>query len=448
MIFLPTKQFSSFLDSFFIKTYPYLNHYCAISLPKLYLCALKFGFIININMPSISNRGNQAHTSPIRKLSKYADIAKKQGKKVYHLNIGQPDILTPQSAIQRVRETDIQVLAYSPSNGIASYRQKLPTYYKKYNVSIEADNILVTNGASEGIHLTLLACLDKGEVVLAPEPLYANYVGFGEMAGIVMKPITTRIEDGFALPSIAEFREALTPDVRAIMLCNPNNPTGCVYPEDMLRALAALAIEYDVYLFVDEVYREFCYGDIPFFSVLNIPEASEHVVVFDSISKRYSACGARVGAVVSRNKEVLATIMKYAETRLSPPSYGQMLAEALIDTELSYFEAVKEAYHRRRTLLFMRLSAMQGVTCYLPDGAFYVFARLPIDDCEKFCRWLLESFSWNNQTVMLAPGNGFYATKGAGIDEVRIAYVLNEKDLSTAMDCLEVALIQYQETMI
>lgn len=398
-------------------------------------------------MPTISNRGANAHTSPIRKLSPFADAAKKAGKKVYHLNIGQPDLPTPPAALQAVKNTDIKVLAYSPSNGLPSYRSKLPVYYRRYGIEVIADDILVTSGASEGIYFSLLACLDEGETVLAPEPLYANYVGFAEMAGVQIKPVTSAIENGFALPSIAEFDKALTPDVRAILLCNPNNPTGAVYPEKMLRALAELALERDIFLLIDEVYREFCYADIPFFSALNLPGLEKNVVVFDSVSKRYSACGARVGAVVSRNHDVLATILKYAETRLSPPTFGQILSEALIDTGEEYFSVVKEEYRRRRDLLFRRLSDMPGVTCYLPEGAFYVFAKLPIDDCERFCQWLLEDFSLNNETVMLAPGNGFYATPGLGKQEVRFAYVLNETDLDKAMDCLAEALKQYKGVM-
>ncbi|MBP6827344.1 MAG: pyridoxal phosphate-dependent aminotransferase [Saprospiraceae bacterium] len=398
-------------------------------------------------MPTISNRGANAHTSPIRKLSPYADAAKKAGKKVYHLNIGQPDLPTPPAALQAIKNTDIKVLAYSPSNGLPSYRSKLPVYYRRYGIEVVADDILVTSGASEGIYFSLLACLDEGETVLAPEPLYANYVGFAEMAGVQIKPVTSAIENGFALPSIAEFHKTLTPDVRAILLCNPNNPTGAVYPEKMLRALAELALERDIFLLIDEVYREFCYGDIPFFSALNLPGMEKNVVVFDSVSKRYSACGARVGAVVSRNHDVLATILKYAETRLSPPTFGQILSEALIDTGEEYFSVVKEEYRRRRDLLFRRLSDMPGVACYLPEGAFYVFAKLPIDDCERFCQWLLEDFSLNNETVMLAPGNGFYATPGLGKQEVRFAYVLNETDLDKAMDCLAEALKQYKGVM-
>lgn len=396
-------------------------------------------------MPLISHRGNTAHTSPIRKLSPYANAAKQAGKKVYHLNIGQPDILTPQDAIQKVRDTPISVLEYSPSMGITSYRNKLPKYYQRYGIEVTAENILITNGGSEGIYFSMLACLDRGETVLAPEPLYANYVGFAEIAGVNIKPITSTIEDGFALPSITEFEKALTPDVKAILLCNPNNPTGAVYTEQMLRELAALALERDVYLMVDEVYREFCYGDAPFFSALNLPGMDKHVIVFDSVSKRYSACGARVGAIVTRNLDVLTTVNKYAETRLSPPSYGQMLAEAMLDTDESYFTTVKAEYQHRRDVLYRRLSAMPNVTCYCPDGAFYVFAKLPIDDCEKFCQWLLEDFSLNNATVMLAPGKGFYATPELGKQEVRFAYVLNETDINAAMDCLQAGLVEYQK---
>ena len=394
-------------------------------------------------MPTISDRGANAHTSPIRKLSPFAEAAKKAGKKIYHLNIGQPDIPTPPAALQRLRETELRVLEYSPSNGIASYRHKLPEYYRKNGIVVTPEEILVTSGASEGIYFALLSCLDRGQTVLAPEPMYANYVGFAEMADVRIKPVTCGIESGFALPSVAEFARAVTPDVKAILLCNPNNPTGAVYPEKMLRALAELAIERDIYLMIDEVYREFCYGETPFFSALNLSGAEKNVIVFDSVSKRYSACGARVGAVLSRNRDVLTTILKYAETRLSPPSYGQMLAEAMIDTDDAYFNTVRDEYRRRRDLLYSRLSAMPDVRCYLPEGAFYVFAELPIDDGERFCRWLLEDFSVDNQTLMLAPGEGFYATPGLGKKEVRFAYVLNEQDLGRAMDCLEIALVRY-----
>jgi len=395
-------------------------------------------------MPKISNRGETAHSSPIRKLASAAEEAKKAGKKVYHLNIGQPDILTPPAALDAVRNFDFNILAYSPSNGYASYREKLPAYYRNFGIHIRPDEILITSGASEGILFTLLACFDSGDYVLSPEPLYANYLGFAGMADVQIKPITTTIEEGFALPTIADFQRALTPEVKGILLCNPNNPTGAFYPEATLRALAELVLERDLYLIIDEVYREFCYPeDAAFFSALQLPGLDEHVIVLDSVSKRYSACGARVGAVLSRNQTLLTTINKYAETRLSPPTFGQIFAEATLQTEASYFETVKAEYRHRRDVLYGRLKAMPGVVCYLPEGAFYVFAKLPIDDADRFCRWLLEDFSYQNQTLMLAPGTGFYATPGAGRQEVRFAYVLNVNDLERAMDCLAHALEVY-----
>ena len=395
-------------------------------------------------MPKISNRGETAHSSPIRKLAAAAEQAKQAGKKVYHLNIGQPDILTPTAALEAVRHFDFHILAYSPSNGYPSYREKLPAYYHHFDIHIHPDEILVTSGASEGILFTLLACFDAGEYVLSPEPLYANYLGFAGMAGVQIKPITTTIEQGFALPTIADFQRALTPEVKGILLCNPNNPTGAFYPESTLRGLAELVLERDLYLIVDEVYREFCYAEeADFFSALRLPGLENHVIVLDSVSKRYSACGARVGAVLSRNQALLATINKYAETRLSPPTFGQIFAEATLQTEATYFETVKTEYRRRRDVLYTRLQAMPGVVCYLPEGAFYVFAKLPIDDTDRFCRWLLEDFSYHNQTLMLAPGSGFYATPGAGRQEVRFAYVLNTEDLERAMNCLANALECY-----
>ena len=399
-------------------------------------------------MPNISHRGEAAHSSPIRKLAAAAEQAKQSGKKVYHLNIGQPDILTPPLGLEAVRRAELDILAYSPSNGYPSLREKMPAYYRKFGIEIAPSDILVTSGASEGILFTLLACLDAGDAVLSPEPLYANYLGFAGMADVRVKPLPTSIETGFALPDIASFHKALTPDVKAILLCNPNNPTGALYPESTLRALAEMVLDRDLYLIVDEVYREFCYrDDTAFFSALNLPGLEEHVVVLDSVSKRYSACGARIGAIVTRNEALRATIQKYAETRLSPPTFGQIFAEATLQTEDAYFETVIGEYRRRRDLLFTRLQAMPGVRCYRPEGAFYVFAELPIDDADRFCRWLLEDFSYQNQTVMLAPGSGFYATPGRGLREVRFAYVLNTEDLNCAMDCLERALEVYAVEM-
>lgn len=394
-------------------------------------------------MPSIALRAQNAYASPIRKLSPFADKAKQAGRHVYHLNIGQPDIETPQPALQQLRETPIKVLSYSPSAGFLSYRKKWAAYYKSVGVEITPEQIHVTTGGSEALLLTYLACLDPGQAILTPEPYYANYLGFAQMAGLEVHNVRSVIEDGFALPSVEDFRRALTPNTKAIALCNPNNPTGTVYPQAMLEALGQLAKEHDLFLLVDEVYREFCYSDTPVYSALNLKGLEEHVVVLDSISKRYSACGARIGAVVSRNAAVISSVLRYAEARLSPPSLGQLLGEFLVDTDASYFAAVKAEYVRRRDYLVDRLQAMPGVTCPRPDGAFYVFARLPIDNSDRFCRWLLEEFSYNNTTVMLAPGAGFYATKGLGTDEVRLAYVLNIGDLEKAMDALEAALKVY-----
>lgn len=394
-------------------------------------------------MPKLSDRTATAHSSPIRKLTPYAEQAKKAGKKVWHLNIGQPDIPTPENALQAVRDHRMTILSYSPSAGTASYRQKLPAYYRKFGISVQPDDILVTGGASEAILFSFLACLDPGQSVLSPEPMYANYIGFAGMAGVRIKPLPTRIDTGFALPPADDFRRALTPDVKAILLCNPNNPTGALYPEAMLRALGEIVLERDLFLLVDEVYREFCYGGAAFFSALNLPGLENHVVVLDSISKRFSACGARIGAVVTRNRTLLAAINKYAETRLSPPSFGQIFAEAALDTPGQYFETVRAEYQHRRDLLYSRLQAIPELRCYQPDGAFYVFAQLPVDDADRFCQWLLEDFSHNNETVMLAPGSGFYATPGQGRQEVRIAYVLNSADLDRAVDCLEKALEIY-----
>jgi aspartate aminotransferase len=394
-------------------------------------------------MPSIALRAQNAYSSPIRKLSPFADKAKQAGRHVYHLNIGQPDIMTPPAALKRLNETPISVLSYSPSAGFMSYRQKLASYYEKVGIHVTPEQIHVTTGGSEALLLTYMACLDPGQTILTPEPYYANYLGFAQMAGLHVKNVRSVIDDGYALPSVEEFRKAITPETKAIALCNPNNPTGTIYPQAMLEALGQLALEHDLFLFVDEVYREFCYSDTPVFSALNLKGLEQNVVVIDSVSKRYSACGARVGMVISRNPTVISSVLRYAEARLSPPSLGQMLGEYMVDTDQKYFDDVRAEYVRRRDYLVDRLQAMPGVVCPRPDGAFYVFARLPIDNSDRFCRWLLEDFSHNNSTVMLAPGAGFYATPGLGLDEVRLAYVLNIDDLKKAMDVLEAALEQY-----
>lgn len=394
-------------------------------------------------MPKISQRGGCTPLSPFRKFAPLAERAKAQGRKIYHLNIGQPDILTPPQALQAVREHPLRVLAYSSADGNLSYRQKLTGYYRSFGVELAPNQIIVTTGASEAIYLGLLSCFNQGDEILSPEPFYANYNGFAHMADIEVRAIPCRIEDGFALPSAADFERCLTPKTKGIFLCNPNNPTGCVYPEATLRELAEVVKRHDLYLFVDEVYREFCYDGQDFFSALRLDDIREHVVVVDSISKRYSACGARIGALITYNERVLEAVNRYAMLRLSPPGFGQILAEAALDVDAGYLDEVKIEYDLRRQTVFRRLQQMPGVTSYLPGGAFYCFARFPIDDADKFCRWLLEDFEYQGATVMLSPGAGFYATPGAGLNEVRMAYVICRDDLEAAMDCLEHALIEY-----
>ncbi|HRD80164.1 MAG: pyridoxal phosphate-dependent aminotransferase [Saprospiraceae bacterium] len=394
-------------------------------------------------MPKISQRGECTPLSPFRKFAPLAERAKAQGRKIYHLNIGQPDILTPPQALQAVREHPLRVLAYSSADGNLSYRQKLTGYYRSFGVELAPNQIIVTTGASEAIYLGLLSCFNQGDEILSPEPFYANYNGFAHMADIEVRAIPCRIEDGFALPSAADFERCLTPKTKGIFLCNPNNPTGCVYPEATLRELAEVVKRHDLYLFVDEVYREFCYDGQDFFSALRLDDIREHVVVVDSISKRYSACGARIGALITYNERVLEAVNRYAMLRLSPPGFGQILAEAALDVDAGYLDEVKIEYDLRRQTVFRRLQQMPGVTSYLPRGAFYCFARFPIDDADKFCRWLLEDFEYQGATVMLSPGAGFYATPGAGLNEVRMAYVICRDDLEAAMYCLERALMEY-----
>ncbi len=395
-------------------------------------------------MPNISQRVAQAYSSPIRKLTPYADQAKADGKKVFHLNIGQPDLPTPQVGFDKIRNTDIQVLAYGSSKGTLSYRKKLVEYYRRFDIEVTAEDILVTTGASEAILFLALSCMDKGDEVIIPEPFYANYIGFSEIADVSIKSITSSIETGFALPNVEDFEKIITPKTKAILICNPNNPTGCLYSKEDLEQLGALVKKHNLFLFVDEVYREFCYDGLEFFSVLNLEGLENNVAVVDSISKRYSACGARIGAIISRNQELVEANTKLGQFRLCAPILGQMVAEAILENDGNYLAEAQSEYARRRELLFNRLSKMDGVTCYKPGGAFYIFAKLPIDDGDKFCQWLLEDFSHNNQTVMLSPGAGFYATEGLGKQEIRIAYVLNVDDLNLAMDCLEIALKEYQ----
>jgi aspartate aminotransferase len=400
-------------------------------------------------MLKISNRGQQMPASPIRKLVPYAETAKKKGIKVYHLNIGQPDIETPPAILDAVRNAEIKVLEYSHSAGNESYRRKLVEYYKKVGIDVTHEQIIITTGGSEAIMFGFFCCLNAGDEVIIPEPFYANYNGFACAAGVNVVPITSHIETGFALPPIEDFEKVITPKTKAIIICSPNNPTGYLYSRSEMEALKKICLKYDLYLFSDEAYREFCYppeggqGAGEYVSAMHLSGLEKHVVLMDTISKRYSACGARLGAFVTKNKDVYNTAMKFAQARLSPPGLAQIMGEAAVDLPDSYFDAPKAEYLARRDLLVNRLNKMPGVFCPNPGGAFYAIARLPIDDCDKFCQWLLESFSYRDQTVMLAPATGFYGTEGLGKNEVRLAYVLNLNALNAAMDCLEKALEEY-----
>ena len=381
--------------------------------------------------------------SPIRKLVPYSDDAKKRGVKVYHLNIGQPDIETPEVAMNAVRNYDAKVISYSHSAGILSYREKLCGYYKENNINITPDEIIIGAGASEAILFTMGTCMDVGDEIIIPEPFYANYNGFAINAGVKIIPIHSSIESGFALPPISDFEKVITSRTKAIMICNPNNPTGYLYSKEELETLREIVLKHDLFLFADEVYREFCYDGRKHISVMHLEGLEQNVVMLDSVSKRYSACGIRIGAMISKNKEVMATALKFAQARLSPPTFGQVAAEAAIDVPDSYFVEVVKEYTARRDIVVEMINKMEGAFCPEPKGAFYVVAKLPIDDSDKFCQWLLEDFEYNNQTVMLAPATGFYATKGRGMDEVRISYVLNVDDLAASMKCLKEALLVY-----
>jgi aspartate aminotransferase len=393
-------------------------------------------------MLQISERGLQMPSSPIRKLVPFAEAAKKKGTRVYHLNIGQPDIETPPAVMDAVKHADIRVLEYSHSAGNESYRRKLVKYYKSVGISITYDQIIITAGGSEAIVFGFMCCLNPGDEVIIPEPFYANYNGFAVMSGVNVVPIPSRIETGFALPPIEEFRKAITPRTKAIVVCSPNNPTGYLYSREEMEKLKSICLESGLYLFSDEAYREFCY-DGEYVSAMHLDGVDQHVVLMDTVSKRYSACGARIGAFITRNKEVYDAAMKFAQARLSPPGLGQILGEAAIDLPESYFNKPKAEYQARRDLLVKRLNAMPGVFCPKPGGAFYAIARLPIDDSDTFCQWLLESFTHEGKTVMLAPATGFYGTPGLGKDEVRLAYVLNLESIDAAMDCLQEALKVY-----
>lgn len=393
-------------------------------------------------MPTISQRGEKMPPSPIRKLVPYAEAAKKKGIRVFHLNIGQPDIETPKLVLDAVRNSHFAVLEYSHSAGNESYRKKLVQYYSKAGIAVNHQQIIITTGGSEAIQFGFLSCLDPGDEVIIPEPFYANYNGFAVAADVLVKPITSSIDNGFALPPMEDFEQAITPRTRAIVICNPNNPTGYLYSREEMEVLKQLVIKHNLYLFADEAYREFCYEGTHV-SAMHLTGVDDHVILMDTISKRYSACGARIGAFVTKNQQVLNAAIKFAQARLSPPGFGQIAGEAAIDLPDNYFDVTKAEYRLRRDTIVKRLNAMPGVFCPSPGGAFYAMARLPVTDADSFCQWLLEEFSHNGKTVMLAPASGFYGTPGLGRNEVRLAYVLNVEAIHAAMDCLEAALQQY-----
>ena len=394
-------------------------------------------------MLQISKRGQEMPPSPIRKLVPYAEAAVEKGIKVYHLNIGQPDIETPQLMLDAVRHSDFKILDYGHSAGNESYRRKLVGYYKSVGIEVDYKQILITTGGSEALLFAFMACFDPGDEVIIPEPFYANYHGFAAEAGVEVVTITSDISTGFALPPVEEIEKKITARTRGIVICNPNNPTGYVYSKEELEQLATMVAKHKLYFFCDEAYREFNYeGAIPM-SSLSLKGVDDNVVMVDTISKRYSACGGRIGALVTRNKTLIDTVMKFAQARLCPPSFAQMAGEAALDLPADYFDQTKAEYKSRRDLIVERLNAMEGVYCPKPSGAFYAIAELPIDDANKFCQWLLESFSYKGATVMLAPGSGFYATPGLGLNQVRLAYVLNKTDINAAMDCLQEALKVY-----
>ena len=381
--------------------------------------------------------------SPIRKLVPFAEAAKKEGKTVFHLNIGQPDIKTPEVALEAIHNFSDKVVEYSHSGGFESYRKGLASYYQNLGIDINHENIMVTTGGSEALLFGLNSCLDAGDEIIIPEPFYANYNGFSISAGITVKPIATNINNGFALPAIEDFEKLITPKTKAILICNPGNPTGYLYSKEELETLKDIVIKHDLFLFADEVYREFCYDGNQHHSVLNMEGLEKNSIVIDSTSKRYSMCGIRVGCIVSKNQEVMGTALKFAQARLSPPTFGQVAGEAALNTPISYFEEVSAEYVNRRDLLINGLNKIEGVVCPKPKGAFYCIAELPVDDADKFAQWLLEDFAYEGATIMVAPAAGFYSTPNTGTKQVRIAYVLNKESLQKAVKCLEEALKVY-----
>jgi aspartate aminotransferase len=394
-------------------------------------------------MPSISEKGKKMPASPIRKLVPFAEEAKRKGRKVYHLNIGQPDIKTPEIALDAVKNLHETVIEYSHSAGNESYRRKLAQFYTRIGIEVDHNQMLITTGGSEAILFAMMSTVNPGEEVIIPEPYYANYNGFATTAGVNVVPVTSYIEENFSLPPIEEFEKLISPKTRGIVICNPNNPTGYLYSEEEIRKLGEIVKKHDLYLFSDEVYREFCYDGKKHFSVMNLEGLEENVIMLDSVSKRYSACGVRIGALVTRNQEVIQTALKFAQARLSPPGLGQILGEAALDTPPEYFEEVYDEYINRRDFMVDALNKMDGVKCPLPGGAFYTIAQLPVDDADSFSEWLLSEFEFKNQTVMLAPASGFYSLTQLGKQQVRIAYVLKKEDLANAMICLNEGLKEY-----
>ncbi|RWX01684.1 pyridoxal phosphate-dependent aminotransferase [Flavobacterium cerinum] len=394
-------------------------------------------------MPQVSNKGRQMPESPIRKLVPYAEIAKKKGHKVYHLNIGQPDIKTPKVALEAIKNNTIKILEYSHSAGFESYRTKLAVSYKNHGVNVNPEDIIITTGGSEALLFALGSTMDAGDEIIIPEPFYANYNGFSVASGVTVVPVISTIDEGFALPPITDFEKLITSKTKAILICNPGNPTGYLYTQEEIQQLADLVKKHDLFLIADEVYREFTYDGDKHYSVMNVPGIEQNAIMIDSVSKRYSMCGARIGCIVSKNKEVMATAMKFAQARLSPPTFAQIASEAALDTPQSYFDEVISEYRGRRDILISELNKIEGVKVASPKGAFYCIAKLPIDNADKFAQWLLESYDLNGETVMVAPAAGFYSTPNVGLDEIRIAYVLKKEDLVRSVEILADALKQY-----
>ena len=394
-------------------------------------------------MPSISEKGKKMPASPIRRLVPYSEAAKRKGRKVYHLNIGQPDIPTPEVALDAIKNFNLKVIEYSHSAGNESYRRKLATYYGKLGIHTDHTEMIVTTGGSEAVMFALMSCINPGEEVITPEPFYANYNGFATAAGIVIVPVPSYIRDDFALPPVSEIEKKITAKTKGIIICNPNNPTGYLYSKEELLALRDIIKKHDLFLFSDEVYREFCYDGAEHFSAMKMEGIEQNVIMLDSVSKRYSECGVRIGVLISKNKDVVSTALKFAQARLSPPGLGQVVGEASIDTPADYFIEVNREYTARRNFMVEALNRMPGVYCPKPKGAFYTVVKLPVDDADRFAQWILEEFEYRNQTVMVAPASGFYSTPGYGKNEVRIAYVLNVSDLKNAMETLQQALMAY-----